>query len=174
MDSFTLSSNGANDITCNNITADNISVLSSLTVSGSNILSSINRANSFIGTTSSSLNITGNANINFNVGTQFTKINLSGLSVFHDETNKFPYAPVDWYNISDRLDKLYPCMSDTPNAIINYDVTHNTVLRIGDQDTLNQIYYPRQVQIQTYQGATISKFEVKDYNYWMLIILVLY
>ena len=37
MDSFTLSSNGANDIICNNITSDNISVLSSLTVSETNI-----------------------------------------------------------------------------------------------------------------------------------------
>ncbi len=59
MDSFTLSSNGANDITCNNITSDNISVLSSLTVSGTNILSSLGNINSnltninsFIGSTS--------------------------------------------------------------------------------------------------------------------------
>jgi hypothetical protein len=52
-------------------------------------------------------------------------------------------------------------MSDTPNAIIKYDVTHNTVLRIGEQGTVNQIYYPRQVQIQTYQGTTISKYDVQ-------------
>jgi hypothetical protein len=81
MDSFIISSNGANDLTCNNITSDNISVLSSLTVSGTNILSSlgnintnmnnindnINNINSNIGSTSSSLNITGTTNINFNV-----------------------------------------------------------------------------------------------------------
>ncbi len=58
MDSFTLSSNGANDITSNNITSDNISVLSSLTVSGINILASLTNTNSFICSTSSSLNIT--------------------------------------------------------------------------------------------------------------------
>ncbi len=51
-------------------------------------------------------------------------------------------------------------MGDTPNAMINDDVTHNTVLRIGEQDTVNQIYYPRQVQIQTYRETTISKFDV--------------
>ena len=65
MDSFTLSSNGAYDLICNNITADNISVLSSLTVSGTNILSSINNINNNINNinsnigSSSSLNITG-------------------------------------------------------------------------------------------------------------------
>ena len=130
MDSFTLSSNGAYDLICNNITSDNISVLSSLTVSGTNILSSlininnnINNINSNIGS-SSSLNITGTTNINFNIGAQFTKINSSRLSVFHDVNGAFPYSPTDWYNVSDRLDKLYQCMSDTPYAIINYDATH--------------------------------------------------
>ena len=48
MDSLTLSSNGAYDLICNNITADNISVLSSLTVSGTNILSSINNINNIL------------------------------------------------------------------------------------------------------------------------------
>ena len=165
-----LSSTGLNDIDANNITSDNISVISSLTVSGTNILSSItdilssiNKANSFIGSTSSSLNITGTTNINFNVNnTIFTKINQSGLSVFHEANGTtFPYAPTDWYNVSDRLDKLYQCMSDTPTPIINYDATHNTIIRISEQDTVNQIYYPRQVQIQTYQGTSISKFDVQ-------------
>ncbi len=62
MDCCGLSSTGLNDIDANNITSewsDNISVTSSLTVSGTNvlssitdILSSINKANSFIGSTS--------------------------------------------------------------------------------------------------------------------------
>ena len=170
MDSFSLSSYGAYDLTCNNITSDNISVLSALTVSSTNILSSLgninsnlSNINSFIGSTSSSLNITGTTNINFNVNnTIFTKINQSGLSVFHEANGTtFPYAPTDWYNVSDRLDKLYQCMSDTPTPIINYDATHNTIIRISEQDTVNQIYYPRQVQIQTYQGTSISKFDVQ-------------
>ena len=55
MDSFILSSNGANDLMCNDITSDNISVISSLTVSGINILSSSNNINSFAGSTLSSL-----------------------------------------------------------------------------------------------------------------------
>ena len=165
-----LSSTGLNDIDANNITSDNISVISSLTVSGTNILSSItdilssiNKSNSFIGSTSSSLNITGTTNINFNVNnTIFTKINQSGLSVFHEANGTtFPYAPTDWYNVSDRLDKLYQCMSDTPTPIINYDATHNTIIRISEQDTVNQIYYPRQLQIQSFQGTTFSKFDIQ-------------
>ena len=184
MDSFILSSNGANDLicnnitsdnisvlsvlTCNNITSDNISVLSSLTVSGTNVLSSLGNINSnlininsFIGSTSSSLNITGTTNISFNVGTQLTTINLSGLSVFHEETSTFPYAPTTWYNVSDRLDKLFQCMSDNPDCIINFDATHNTIIRIREQDTTNQIYYPRQLQIQSHQATTFSKFDIQ-------------
>ena len=54
--SFILSSNGANDLSSNNITSDNVSVLTSLSVAGNNILSSlstlntnINNINSFAG-----------------------------------------------------------------------------------------------------------------------------
>ena len=177
MDSFTLSSNGANDLTCNNITSDNISVISSLTISSVNILSSlgnintninninndINNINSSIGSTSSSLNITGATNINFNVNNNlFTKINQSGLSIFHEgNSTTFPYTYEGWYNISNRLDSLYQCMNDSPESIINFDATHNTVIRIREQDIVNQVYYPRQFQIQTYQGASISKFDVQ-------------
>ena len=52
-------------------------------------------------------------------------------------------------------------MSDTPHSIINYDATHNTVIRVSEQDTVNQIYYPRQIQFQTYQGTSISKLDVQ-------------
>ncbi len=167
MDSFTLSSNGAYDLICNNITSDNISVLSSLTVSGTNILSSINNINNNINNinsnigSSSSLNITGTTNINFNVGTQLTTINISGLSVFHVAKETFPYTYAGWYNVSDRLSSLSQCMNDSVDAIINFDSTHNTVIRIREQDIVNSIYYPRQFQIQTYQGTTISKFDIQ-------------
>ena len=168
MDSFILSSNGANDLICNNITSDNISVISSLTVSGTNILSSlgtintnINNINTFVGSSSSSLNITGTTKINFNVGTQFTTINLSGLSVFHAAKETFPFTYAGMYNVSDRLNSLYQCMSDSPECLINFDSTHNTVIRIREQDTVNQIYYPRQLQIQSYQGTAFSKFDIQ-------------
>jgi hypothetical protein len=29
------------------------------------------------------------------------------------------------------------------------------------QDTINQIYYPRQLQIQSYQGTAFSKFDIQ-------------
>ncbi len=71
MDSFTLLSNGANDMTCNNIKSDNIYVISLLTVSGTNILSSLNNINNSINNiynnigSASSLSITRTTNINF-------------------------------------------------------------------------------------------------------------
>ena len=104
MDCCGLSSTGLQDIDANNIMADNISVLTSLTVSGTNILSSLStinlnlstvnsnlstvntnlsNINGFINSSTPGLNITGTTNINFNVGTQLTTINLTGLSVFH-------------------------------------------------------------------------------------------
>ncbi len=45
-------------------------------------------------------------------------------------------------------------MSDTPHSIINYDATHTTVIRISEQNTVNQIYFPRQIQFQTLNNAT--------------------
>ncbi len=45
---------------------------------------------------------------------------------------------------------LYHVMSDSLANIINFDATHNTVIRIREQDIVNQIKYPRQFQIQTY------------------------
>ncbi len=45
-------------------------------------------------------------------------------------------------------------MSDTPHSILNYDATYNTVIRISEHDIVNQTYYPRQIQFETYQGAT--------------------
>ena len=173
MDSFILSSTGLYDIDANTITSDNITVISSLTVSGTNILSSlgnintninninndINNINSSIGSTSSSLNITGATNINFNVNNNlFTKINQSGLSIFHDANEIFPFNYPGWYNVADRLNNLYHVMSDTPANIINFDASHNTVIRIREQDIVNQ---PRQLQIQSYQGTSFSKFDIQ-------------
>ncbi len=52
-------------------------------------------------------------------------------------------------------------MNDSLDAIINFDSTHNTVIRIREQDILNSIYYPKQFQSQSYQGTTISKFDIQ-------------
>ena len=131
--------------------------------------------NTFVGSTSSSLNITGSTNINFNVGTQLTTINISGLSVFHNAYEIFPFNYDGWYNVADRLNNLYHVMSDTPANIINFDTTHNTVIRIREQDIVNNIYYPRQLQIQSYEGTAFSKFDIEGlqlmdkYNNWYYI-----
>jgi hypothetical protein len=76
-------------------------------------------------------------------------------------------------------------MSDTPHSIIKYNATHNTVIRISEQDIVNQIYYPRQIQFQTYQGTTFSKIYtqglqlldniiigITSINYFQLLIIV--
>ena len=121
------------------------------------------------------MNITGISNINFNVGTQLTTINTSGLSVFHVAKETFPYTYAGWYNVSDRLSSLSHCMNDSVEAIINFDITHNTVIRIREQDIVNQVYYPRQLQIQSFQGTSISKFDIQGlqvldtYNNWYYI-----
>ena len=194
-----LSSTGLNNIDANEFTSDNATVfsnlyvggntilnnattiLSSLNVSGSlhvsglNVLQTFNNINGYIGTSISGLNITSNSSINFNVGTQLTVINLSGLSVFHDVYETFPYNYAGWYNVGDRLNNLYHVMADSPVNIINFDATHNTVIRIREQDTVNQIYYPRQFQVQTFEGTAISKFDVQGlqvldkYNNWYYI-----
>jgi hypothetical protein len=62
------SSTGVQNVDANEITADHVTFFSSLYVSGINIISSINTINSFIGSSNSSLNITGTTQINFNAG----------------------------------------------------------------------------------------------------------
>ena len=209
MDCCGLSSTGLQNIDANELTADNATIFSNLSisgysflnnvliknnstllsslnvdgittlnnttningllyVSGTNILQTINNnstnlnnINVFINDSSSGLNITGATNINFNVGTQLTTINLSGLSVFHNALETFPYNYAGVYNVGDRFNNLYHVMADSPDNIINFDATHNTVIRIREQDIVNQINYPRQFQVQTYQGTTISKFDVQ-------------
>ena len=174
MDCYNLSSTGLQDIDANDVIADNITILSNLNVNGStylynslnvqgvNILNSINNLNNIINNNSSTVHINASNLINFNVNnTQLTKIDTTGLSIFHDALGTFPYNYEGWYNIGDRFNKLYHVMSDSPNAIINYDTTHNTIIRISEQDTVNQIYYPRQLQIQSYQGTAFSKFDIQ-------------
>ena len=66
-------------------------------------------------------------------------------------------------------------MEDSPENIINFDATHNTVIRVREQDTINQYYYPRQIQFQSFQGTTFSKFDIQGlqvldkYNNWYYI-----
>ena len=145
-----LSSTGLNNIDANEFTSDNATVFSnlyvggntilnnattilsslnvsvSLYVSGLNVLQTFNDINGYIGASISGLNITSNSSINFNVGTQLTVINLSGLSVFHKALETFPYNYAGWYNVGDRLNNLYHVMADSPVNIINFDATHNT------------------------------------------------
>jgi hypothetical protein len=108
------------------------------------------------------MNINAANRINFNVNNiQLTKIDTPGLSIYHPALETFPYNYDGWYNIRNRFNKLFHVMSSTPHSIINYDATHTTVIRISEQDIVNQIYYPRQIQFQTYQGATFSNYDTQ-------------
>ncbi len=55
------------------------------------------------------------------------------LSIIHN------IQKLGWYNVNDRFDNLNQCMSDTPDSIINFDATHNAVIRVGEQEIVNQI-----------------------------------
>jgi len=201
MDCCNLSSTGLQDIDENDIIADNITILSrlnvsgitnlhnslnvdgttniynSLNVQGVNILNSINNLNSIINNDVSTININASDKINFIVNnTQLTQINISGLSVFHNARETiFPYNYDGYYNVGDRFNKLFHVMEDSPECIINFDATHNTVIRVREQDTINQYYYPRQIQFQSFQGTTFSKFDIQGlqvldkYNNWYYI-----
>ena len=76
----------------------------------------------------------------------------------------FPYNYDGWYNIGDRFNKLFHVMSDTPHSIINYDATHNTVIRVSEQDTVNQIY-SRQIQFQNIKGHQFQNLMFKVYKF---------
>ncbi len=66
--------------------------------------------------------------------TKSTQINISGLSVFHDARETiFPYKYAGWYNIGDRFNKLFHVMEDNPECIINFEATHNTVVRVRER-----------------------------------------
>jgi len=139
---YTLSSTGAYDLTSNNLYSDNATIFSSLSVSGINILSSINNLNTsvsslngYIGTSPSGLNITGSTKISFYVGSSaLTYIDQTGLNIFHTGRTTFPFSYDGYYNIRDRLDQLYFVMQDTPNSIIKYDNDNNTVIKINQSD----------------------------------------
>ena len=157
-----LSSNGAIDLTCNNIISDNITAISSLTVSGVNILNALNNINSFASSDSSSLNITGTTQINFNASsTNLTNINASGLNVFHTRMSDFPFEPTGWYNVSERFDKLYHLMSDTPLPLITFDTDHNTCLRVTEADILEpgnpSRNYPKEIRFKDFLGNYTSE-----------------
>ena len=169
MDNSNLSSIGSYDAVFNNITSDNATILSSLSVSGINILNSLSSVNNYIGSSTSSLNITGTSQINFNAGaTSITTINLSGLSVFSNGRNEFPRSFPGWYNISERLDNLYLVMQDTPLSIINYDQDYNTRLRVGHQDFVSNINteqnYPKQIQFCDFLNKKVGYFNTAGLN----------
>jgi hypothetical protein len=82
-----------------------------------------------IANNSPTVNISTSIIMNFNVNnTQLTKLDTTGLNDFHTALETFPYIYGGWYNVGDRFNKLFHVMSDTPQNIINYDATHNTVI----------------------------------------------
>ena len=132
---FTLSSTGLQNVDANQITADNTTIFSSLYVSGTNILSSINNLNSCIGPSNSSLNITGTTNITFNAGSSAsTYIDSSGINMSHTALTAFPLSYSGNYNVRDRFDNLRHVFLDAVDPMIKYDGDHNTIIKINEAD----------------------------------------
>ena len=83
------------------------------------------------------------------------------MKCFHDAREAiFPYNYAGLYNVGDRPNKLYHVMEDSPESMINFDARHKTVIRVREEDTVNQIYYQRQIQFQSFQGTTFSNFDI--------------
>jgi hypothetical protein len=108
MDYCGLSSTGLQDINANDIIADNITISSNLNVSGASnlnnswnvqgvdILNSINNLNNMISNDSSTTNINASNRIIFNFNNiQLTKIDTTGLVIYHPVLETFPYNMMD-------------------------------------------------------------------------------
>ncbi len=111
-----------------------------------NNLNIINNNNSL------TMNIIASNRINFNVdNTQLTKIDTTGLSIYHPALEIF--------------------LTMMAGIILEIDLINYFMLCLilqtvsGEQDTVNQRYYPRPIQFQTYQGTTFQKLIHKVYNY---------
>ena len=144
---FTLSSTGLQNVDANQVTADNTTIFSSLYVSGTNILSSINNINSCIGTSNSSLNITGATKITFNTGSlASTYIDSSGVNIFH---TTFPLSYDGNYNVRERFDNLRHVFLDAADPMIKYDGDHNTIIKINEANYVSPIdptkNYPKRI-----------------------------
>ncbi len=55
----------------------------------------------------------------FNVNNTTTKIDATGLSIYHPVLETFPFNYAGWYNVGDRFHELFHVMSDSPDSIIN-------------------------------------------------------
>ena len=154
---YTLSSTGLQNVDANEFRADNATVITSLSVSGVNILSSINNLNSnvnnlnsYIGTSNSSLSITGTTQINFNAGgMNLTNINSTGLNVYHTAMTDFPFNYSGYYNVRERFDNLRHVFLDAADPMIKYDGDHNTIIKINEADyfspTNPSLNYPKRI-----------------------------
>ena len=175
MDCCGLSSTGLQNIDANEFTADNATVITSLSVSGINILSSINNLNSrfsnlntYIGTSNSSLNITGTTQINFNAGgMDLTNIDSTGLNVYHTRVTEFPLNESGYYNVRERLDNLRHVYLDAYNPIIKYDADNNTVIKINEQEvgsTFPEKNYPKRIIFKDFLDNVPGYFNSSGLN----------
>jgi hypothetical protein len=171
--SCNLSPNGLTDIEANEILADNIniysnlnvsefstfnnvSISSTLTVNGENVINKIHDV-----LTAPTINLNASNDINLNISSlSQCKINISGLSVFHPNVGDFdaPYAPGEYRNVSQKFDKLYDVMSDNPKKLVCFDAYKITLLSIREDDGVYQepdkpLNYPKGIRFTDKFGA---------------------
>ena len=183
--SCNLSSNGLTDIEANEIIADNINIYSNLNVSGLSTFNNvsisstltvngenvINKINDVLTAPTINLNAANYINLNISSVSQ-CKINVSGLSVFHPNVGDMdaPFAPGEYWNVSQRFDKLYDVMSDNPKRLVCFDAYKNTLLSIRENDDVYQdpskpSNYPKEIRFTDKFGAYKTKINTSGFSF---------
>ena len=124
-----LSSTGLQDIDANNITSDNLTIYSSLNVSG---FSNLN-----------GLTVNGNAIINNNV-TLLSSLNISGFTNLDNTTNINGSLHISGLNVLDTLNSFGTGLSTLSN--FRSDNNNALVTRVNDTTIIHGITSPSEIQ----------------------------
>ena len=165
MDCCDLSSTGLNDINANNITSDNITILSNLNVSGfSNLNELLVNDNA---TFSTSLNIGGFATLN-NKTTLLSSLNVSGFTNLNNTTNKIGSLYISGYNVLQTLNLYGTSLSTLSN--FRSDNANALVTLVNDTTIVHGINAASEIQFNTVAAIIdcLSKVD-KDGNYVFII-----
>ncbi len=146
MDCCGLSSSGLQDIDANDIIADNMTILSNLNYIGTtNLNNSLNVHGVQIGFINNKYTCSWWDKINF-INIQLT-VDATGLVICNPALEHFLLIMMDGiiYGI-DLINYFMLCL--IPHTVLLIMTLH-IIHRICEQDIVNQIYYPRQIQLRT-------------------------
>ena len=95
---------------------------------------------------------------------------------FHPNAEDFdaPYAQGEYWNVSERFDRLYDFMNDNPKRLVTFDAYKNTLLSIREYDDVYQDpekppNYPKEIRFTDKFGHYNTKinssgFSILDHN----------